>query len=326
MAVMNRSADAPWPSVARAVRTVSAGASLPSRYAGNARGQEFGTLAGGPLRAVPVVVTPVADLASARALAREMGDLSLTQKVELQEYSLAAAHYTLHTYDQTGLIQSLVRWSRLQPVNPRFLAGNLALTLSAPWEAPPGAGPVEEAKPPSRSDPGPSVPSLRLMKPAEAVPQVLSEAQPAPAPDAVPALGWWPDRPTQPRVVAASVKVQVDAFFNARHEVALDGASSPVHSHSWRVQCEIKGDFDEATGVLVPFAAVKRILQTAVEGYNDTLLNEVQPFDRVQPTSENIAATLYRKLARAVQPMPARLVALSVWESPTSCITYSEGE
>ncbi len=267
--------------------------------------------------AVPVLITPIADQPSARALLKDLEALPLVQRVELQEFSVTSAKYVIHTSDQVGMINSLVRSPRLRPIRSRFLAGSLVLTLAVPLELPIGPAPLaprpaapRQAAPEPAAQFGtrPPSPQLRLIR----MPEQTHEQLSSPAPDPAPATG--------------SIKLQVDAFFNARHFVVMNGRQGPAHAHSWRVQSEIRAAFNDRDGVALPFATARRLLQTLVGGYNDTLLNEVAPFDRIQPTAENIAATIYRSMARSMDLLPVQLLSISVWESPTNCVTYSEAD
>jgi 6-pyruvoyl-tetrahydropterin synthase len=52
----------------------------------------------------------------------------------------------------------------------------------------------------------------------------------------------------------------------------------------------------------------------------------VAPFDQINPTSENIASTVYGQLRAVVKGKGVTLTNVQVWESPRSCVTYFLGE
>jgi 6-pyruvoyltetrahydropterin/6-carboxytetrahydropterin synthase len=116
----------------------------------------------------------------------------------------------------------------------------------------------------------------------------------------------------------------VDLFFNASHRVRTNGQPGPTHPHSWRVQARFSGDATNKNGILVGFAEAKEIVQQRVSRFNGQLLNDIKPFDEVQPTSENLASILYNDIKSKLEPLPLKLHSVSIWESPTNFVTYSE--
>jgi 6-pyruvoyltetrahydropterin/6-carboxytetrahydropterin synthase len=116
----------------------------------------------------------------------------------------------------------------------------------------------------------------------------------------------------------------VDLFFNASHNVRTNGKPGPTHPHSWRIQARFTGDTTDKNGILVGFAEAKEIVQQRVFHFNGQLLNEIAPFDRIQPTSENLASFLYRDIKNEIDSLPLKLQSVSIWESPTNFVTYSE--
>ncbi len=53
-----------------------------------------------------------------------------------------------------------------------------------------------------------------------------------------------------------------------------------------------------------------------------TCINDVPPFDVIEPSAENLAYTIYQWLAPAFEGSPARLSQVQVWESPESWTIY----
>ena len=55
-----------------------------------------------------------------------------------------------------------------------------------------------------------------------------------------------------------------------------------------------------------------------------TNLNDVQPFDRVNPTSENLARWIYEQVGGRVDTPGLKVVRVNVREAETSCASYFE--
>lgn len=134
-----------------------------------------------------------------------------------------------------------------------------------------------------------------------------------------------------PRLMAASNRRAVyvlglEAFFNARHFVVMDGRTGPVHSHSFRVTVKIRQAIQPGQAYGLGFGEVRELVQGETNQLNDKLLNQLPPFNSgadIQPTTENLAAVLYQ---RVCQKLPANmsLDSITVWESPTNYVTYLE--
>ena len=58
-----------------------------------------------------------------------------------------------------------------------------------------------------------------------------------------------------------------------------------------------------------------------IERFDHAYLNELPPFNELNPSSENIARLIYEELEAFVEG--AQLSAVEVWESPDAWVTYS---
>jgi 6-pyruvoyltetrahydropterin/6-carboxytetrahydropterin synthase len=76
-------------------------------------------------------------------------------------------------------------------------------------------------------------------------------------------------------------------------------------------------------GVAYDFVELKRHLGEIVGQFDHVCLNDIPPFNRVNPSSENIAAAIYEEVQTKLKGAPVRLVSVEVWESPDSCATYT---
>lgn len=122
-------------------------------------------------------------------------------------------------------------------------------------------------------------------------------------------------------------ELSIDTFFNARHFVVMQGDRGPLHSHSYRLRVQCRGrSLSDDDNVLVGYHAVRTRLQQVVGAYNDQILNELPPFERLQPTTEILAAVLFQQIARILQELAVELIHVTVWESPTESITFRREE
>ncbi|MEE8045796.1 MAG: 6-carboxytetrahydropterin synthase [Dehalococcoidia bacterium] len=115
-----------------------------------------------------------------------------------------------------------------------------------------------------------------------------------------------------------------DAFFGARHFVTMGGVQGPPHHHSFRVEALMDAPAQDSDGVVLGFGDARRLVEEIVLDYNESLLNTIEPFTTIQPTSENIAKVIFERLKAQLNTNDIRLKQVRVWESPTNSASYSD--
>jgi 6-pyruvoyltetrahydropterin/6-carboxytetrahydropterin synthase len=92
------------------------------------------------------------------------------------------------------------------------------------------------------------------------------------------------------------------------------------HGHNYVVEVTLEGEPDPVTGMIVDLKQVKQLLEEEiVEPMDHRFLNvEVPPFDRVVPTTENVAREIWDRLERRISPSSARLYRVRLYET-TDC-------
>ena len=118
-------------------------------------------------------------------------------------------------------------------------------------------------------------------------------------------------------------EITLDMFFNARHFVVMNGVPGEVHTHSYRLQVRCRSrQLEQDSHVVVGYTAIRERMKQVVSAYNNQLLNDLPPFQRLQPTTENLAAVLFQQLERLLADLPVELVGVTVWESPTESVAF----
>ena len=115
-------------------------------------------------------------------------------------------------------------------------------------------------------------------------------------------------------------ELAMDSFFGAAHSIRPHGER---HTHSFRIQATFVTDSVDDNGMICGFREVSDLLDAEVRRYVNRYINDIQPFDVVQPTGENLATVIYRNLLAALaEDMPGgpELVSVTLWENPTSSV------
>lgn len=114
-----------------------------------------------------------------------------------------------------------------------------------------------------------------------------------------------------------------DDFASAHQLREYQGKCENLHGHNWRVMVRVKGEKLDAIGMLMDFSILKKILKQTLDNLDHKFLNETPPFDKVNPTSENIASFLYGELGGQL-PDGVRVHDVTVWESEKCAATFRQ--
>jgi 6-pyruvoyltetrahydropterin/6-carboxytetrahydropterin synthase len=118
-------------------------------------------------------------------------------------------------------------------------------------------------------------------------------------------------------------QVSVEQHFDAAHYLRnYHGKCENLHGHRFKVVAHLKAEKLNEIGLAYDFVELKRNLADVLAKFDHTCINDIPPFDKINASSENIAATIYKRL-RTKLTKEIVLVSVEVWESPQTYITYS---
>ena len=116
----------------------------------------------------------------------------------------------------------------------------------------------------------------------------------------------------------------VEEHFDAAHYLPnYHGKCEKLHGHRFKVVARLEAAMLDETGLAYDFAQLKQHLKKVLARFDHTCLNDVSPLDKIGPSSENIAATIYNALQARLSSSPVKLKNVEVWESPTTGVSYS---
>lgn len=117
--------------------------------------------------------------------------------------------------------------------------------------------------------------------------------------------------------------------FEAAHRLPdYPGKCCRLHGHNWKVEVTVTGSALDKLGMLVDFKELKQQVNDVLSTLDHYYLNEISPFDRINPTAENIAQYIYREVSKtaliAHSSRELKITQVKVWESPHSAAAYRE--
>ena len=120
-------------------------------------------------------------------------------------------------------------------------------------------------------------------------------------------------------------QICVEQHFDAAHFLrGYGGKCEALHGHRFRVVVKVKSSVVNDIGIVYDFTELTQHLGDILARFDHTCLNDVAPFDKINPSSENIAQTIYDELKPRLEEAPVSLASVEVWESPESGVEYRE--
>ena len=112
-----------------------------------------------------------------------------------------------------------------------------------------------------------------------------------------------------------------DEFASAHRLREYDGNCENLHGHNWKVRVDLAAETLDDLGMVMDFREIKRHLTAILDRLDHKYLNELPPFDRINPTTENISRFIYEELAKRLDAR-VRVTSVTSWESPGCSVTY----
>jgi 6-pyruvoyltetrahydropterin/6-carboxytetrahydropterin synthase len=124
--------------------------------------------------------------------------------------------------------------------------------------------------------------------------------------------------------VAKVYQISVEQHFDAAHFLrGYRGKCEAMHGHRFQAVVKVEAPGLDDIGLAYDFVELKQRLADVISRFDHTCLNDVSPFDQINPSSENIAATIYKELKLKLAGAPLSLSCVEVWESPQTGVIYT---
>lgn len=96
------------------------------------------------------------------------------------------------------------------------------------------------------------------------------------------------------------------------------------HGHNYILEVTLEGEPDPKTGMVFDLKRLKELIQqTVIDPMDHRFLNyEVPPFDKIVPTTENVAAEIWRRLEPYFEGGRARLNNVRLYETEDLYVDY----
>ena len=124
--------------------------------------------------------------------------------------------------------------------------------------------------------------------------------------------------------MAATYTLKILTDFASAHTLRdYPGACSRMHGHNWKVEAEVVATKLNSIGMAIDFKEIKTAAREIAGRLDHYYLNEIPPFDTINPTAENIAAYFYEELEKMLNTDTVKVSSVTLWETDRACVRYS---
>ncbi len=114
-----------------------------------------------------------------------------------------------------------------------------------------------------------------------------------------------------------------DFTFAAAHCIPdHPGKCKHLHGHNYRVRVHLRAEQLNELGMVIDFASLKAHVDEVAGRFDHRVLNEMPPFDELNPTAELLAEHIYRGVAERLGVGRVNVARVEVWETETTCAMF----
>jgi 6-pyruvoyltetrahydropterin/6-carboxytetrahydropterin synthase len=111
-------------------------------------------------------------------------------------------------------------------------------------------------------------------------------------------------------------QVSVEETFSAGHALrGYRGKCENPHGHNYRVRVTLEGQQLDSIGLLYDFSNIKRMVRDVISALDHQFLNDLAPFDKINPSAENLAKFFHEQTVDKIGQAPnsPRIVQINLW-------------
>ncbi len=121
--------------------------------------------------------------------------------------------------------------------------------------------------------------------------------------------------------------VSTEISFSASHSLrGYNGECSRIHGHNWILRVYYEFENLNDIGLTIDYGQLRESLKKVVcSRFDHQHINNISPFDKLNPTSENLAREIFKLCREEVQVEGGRLIEVELWETSRDMVRYREG-
>lgn len=115
----------------------------------------------------------------------------------------------------------------------------------------------------------------------------------------------------------------IDTHFAGGHHLRdYPGKCETPHGHNWKVRVTVRATELDHLGMGIDFKIIKEQVKITLKKIDHKNLNELEIFEKVNPSSENIAIFIFNDLQETLSSNRYQLYSVTVKETDFQGLTY----
>ena len=111
--------------------------------------------------------------------------------------------------------------------------------------------------------------------------------------------------------------------FSASHQLrGYEGRCERLHGHNWKVRVHVTSHKLDDRGMVIDFHNLDEAMLKTIEPFEHRHLNEVKPFDKLNPSAENLAFIIGESVKDQLGGSEILIKKCDVWENDLSRARY----
>ncbi len=120
--------------------------------------------------------------------------------------------------------------------------------------------------------------------------------------------------------------IRIEGRFESAHylyDYFPDGSDEPIHGHSWKVEVLLSSTKNIGKdGISYDFLSARNRLNDLVKSIDHILINDHPDFQKINPTSENVARWFFEGLKEEVERTGGKVKQIVIHEGPENLAFY----
>lgn len=122
-------------------------------------------------------------------------------------------------------------------------------------------------------------------------------------------------------------EISIKTSFASAHRLrGYEGVCENIHGHNWKVKVIVRTEEVNAIGIGIDFKVLKKATDDIIAKMDHQDINTIKPFDRINPSSENIARWLFEELSLKFKDQPVRVHRVDIKETDIYTASYFESK
>lgn len=102
-------------------------------------------------------------------------------------------------------------------------------------------------------------------------------------------------------------------YLNLNHSITINGKRGEVHPHTWELMVDIVTTDEKFR----EFSQIEKKLEQLLEKYQDKYINNIEPFQEINPTIENAGDVFAEEIRKSIAEEGWQLLTFEISETPS---------